>query len=284
MLFVILRSSSPVTVPKVLQVAHQTKRIRHKAGDDSELYQYVQYDTVQPQVKKGPRIIKLDDDAVDKDKYKPPENLIVHLSKIPMPELQPKVKHRSASDPASSGQKAKDSKEERRRREKEEKERERRRKEREKLDKGKGRASELGPAEAVARPANTSGSSSNRLTKRGSPSPSRLSPPGHTPAHRAHPTQPSPSPSQINNPSIYAAPPVMPPRRSPAPPNHTANLYPSHVPDTFHRPPGAYPMPQRPVSAYGGYMGPPPPQQQPVQPKPTTATSLMNGLLDKLRL
>ena len=97
MLFVILRSSSPVTVPKVLQVAHQTKRIRHKAGDDSELYQYVQYDTVQPQVKKGPRIIKLDDDAVDKDKYKPPENLIVHLSKIPMPELQPKVKNRSAS-------------------------------------------------------------------------------------------------------------------------------------------------------------------------------------------
>ena len=70
MLFVILRSSAPVTVPKVLQVAHQTKRIRHKAGDDSELYQYVQYDSVQPQVKKGPRIIKLDDDAVDKDKYK----------------------------------------------------------------------------------------------------------------------------------------------------------------------------------------------------------------------
>ena len=130
------------------------------------------------------------------------------------------------------------------------------------MDKGKGRASELGPAEAVARPVNTSSNSSNRLTKRGSPSPSRLSPPGHTPAHRAHPTQPSPSPSQINNPSIYAAPPAMPPRRSPAPPNHTANLYPSYVPDTFHRPPGAYPMPQRPVSAYGGYMGPPPPQQQ----------------------
>ena len=90
-----LRSSSPATVPKVLEVAHQAKRIRHRAGEEDELNQYVQYDTekvASPSGKKGPRIIKLDDDAGGKDKYKPPESLTVHLSKIPLPELQPKVK------------------------------------------------------------------------------------------------------------------------------------------------------------------------------------------------
>jgi hypothetical protein len=46
----------------------------------------VLYDTLEG--KKGPRRINLDDDV--KNKYAPPKNLTVHLSKIAMPELQPK--------------------------------------------------------------------------------------------------------------------------------------------------------------------------------------------------
>ena len=51
------------------------------------------------------------------------------------------------------------------------------------------------------------------------PSTNKLSKPAHTPAHLAHPYQPSPSPSQLGNPAIYTAPP--PPqqqRQSSAPP------------------------------------------------------------------
>ena len=88
MLFVTLQSTSAETVPKVLQVAHQTKRLWHHAGEEQELSQYVHYDKNPTPGKK--RIIKLDDDD-GKDKYKPPENLTVYLSKIPMPELQPKA-------------------------------------------------------------------------------------------------------------------------------------------------------------------------------------------------
>lgn len=92
-LFIVIRSSSPETVPKVLQVVHQTKSILHAAGEDDELYQYVHYDKddtrISPGGKKAPRVIKLDDGA---DKYQPPSSLTVHLSKIPMPELQPRVK------------------------------------------------------------------------------------------------------------------------------------------------------------------------------------------------
>jgi len=75
-------------VPKVLQVVEETKRIRYKAGlsEEAELHQYVLYDTREG--KKGPRRINLDDDM--KNKYAPPQNLTVHLSKISMPELQPK--------------------------------------------------------------------------------------------------------------------------------------------------------------------------------------------------
>lgn len=77
----------------MLQVVHQTKSILHASGEDDELYQYVQYDKDTPSGKKAPRIIKLDDGA---DKYQPPSSLTVHLSKIPMPELQPRMK---APDP-----------------------------------------------------------------------------------------------------------------------------------------------------------------------------------------
>lgn len=56
-------------------------------SEEAELHQYVLYDTKEG--KKGPRRINLDDDM--KNKYAPPQNLTVHLSKIAMPELQPKI-------------------------------------------------------------------------------------------------------------------------------------------------------------------------------------------------
>lgn len=55
--------------------------------EEEGLHQYVLYD--QKEARKGPRIINLDDDR--KNKYAPPKNLTVHLSKIAMPELQPKT-------------------------------------------------------------------------------------------------------------------------------------------------------------------------------------------------
>lgn len=106
MLFITVKSADAIQVPKVLQVVEETKRIRYKAGqqclffrfeiltylsfsglsDEEELHQYVLYDTQEG--RKGPRRINLDDDM--KNKYAPPKNLTVHLSKISMPELQPK--------------------------------------------------------------------------------------------------------------------------------------------------------------------------------------------------
>lgn len=89
MLFITVASASAEHVPKVLQVVEEAKRLRHKNGqDDDELYQYVRYDTER---QKGPRRINLDDDKQNKNQYKPPSSLTVHLSKIPMPELQPKA-------------------------------------------------------------------------------------------------------------------------------------------------------------------------------------------------
>jgi len=89
MLFITVKSAEAIQVPKVLQVVEETKRIRYKAGlsDEEEVHQYVLYDTLDG--KKGPRRINLDDGM--KNKYAPPKNLTVHLSKIPMPELQPRL-------------------------------------------------------------------------------------------------------------------------------------------------------------------------------------------------
>ena len=53
---------------------------------ESELHKYVVYDA---DAKKGPKRINLDDDKLN-NKYEPPTSLAVHLSKIPIPELQPK--------------------------------------------------------------------------------------------------------------------------------------------------------------------------------------------------
>ncbi|KAF9475223.1 hypothetical protein BDN70DRAFT_814447 [Pholiota conissans] len=98
MLFITVKSADAEDVPKVLQVVEETKRIRYKAGlsDEEELHQYVLYDTQEQ--KKGPRRINLDDEP--KDKYIPPKNLTVHLSKIPLPELQPKgtIKEKPTKD------------------------------------------------------------------------------------------------------------------------------------------------------------------------------------------
>ncbi|GAW05262.1 hypothetical protein LENED_007106 [Lentinula edodes] len=85
-LFVMIKSHTSLEVQKVVQVAEETKRIRHKAEDD--LHQYVIYDA---EAKKGPKRINLDD--TDKGKkpaaYVPPSSLCIHISKILMPELQP---------------------------------------------------------------------------------------------------------------------------------------------------------------------------------------------------
>ncbi|KAJ2912629.1 hypothetical protein MD484_g7784, partial [Candolleomyces efflorescens] len=90
MLFISVKSSAAEFVPKVLQIVEETKRIRYKEGldEETELHQYVLYDT---EKKKGPRRINLNDDAEEKARYAPPSSLIVHLSKIDMPELKPKT-------------------------------------------------------------------------------------------------------------------------------------------------------------------------------------------------
>lgn len=60
-----------------------------------DLHQYVSYDDV-PQAQvggKGKKVIKLDDEDKNKDKsstYKPPSRLLLRLSKIVIPELEPR--------------------------------------------------------------------------------------------------------------------------------------------------------------------------------------------------
>ncbi|KAJ7039198.1 hypothetical protein C8F04DRAFT_1087477 [Mycena alexandri] len=117
MLFITILSAGADQVPKVLQVVEQTKRIRHKAGLEDELHQYVLYDT---QTQKGPKRINLDDEGKSKKKYTPPENLTVHISKFPMPELQPQAKGGSDIRPPPTlvvETKSKESKKEQKKRE-----------------------------------------------------------------------------------------------------------------------------------------------------------------------
>ncbi|EJD48273.1 hypothetical protein AURDEDRAFT_101921 [Auricularia subglabra TFB-10046 SS5] len=89
LLYVVFRSGGPEEVPKVLAVAEAIKRLRHKAGIEQDLHLYPSYDEAP---RKGPKIIRLDDPTTGAANYKPPMNLTIHLSKIPMPELQPKPK------------------------------------------------------------------------------------------------------------------------------------------------------------------------------------------------
>ncbi|EIW79308.1 hypothetical protein CONPUDRAFT_59083 [Coniophora puteana RWD-64-598 SS2] len=137
MLFVTVRSSDSDHVPKVLQVVEETKRARHKAGIDKELHQYVVYDSALP-TQKGTRVIKLDDEPKDKSKfsgYTPPSSVAIHLSKIDIPELQPRSKYdsRPSMPSGSTVPPPNETKKERKEREKREKEQEK------KLKKGKGR-------------------------------------------------------------------------------------------------------------------------------------------------
>ena len=112
MLFISVRSADADQVPKVLRVVEEAKRLRYKAGmsltsafpqtrllmlrtghtGDPDIHQYVEYDTNEGVAsRKGPRIINLDDKERGKNKeYAPPKSLTIHLSKIDMPELQPR--------------------------------------------------------------------------------------------------------------------------------------------------------------------------------------------------
>ncbi|KAF9077965.1 hypothetical protein BDP27DRAFT_1207834 [Rhodocollybia butyracea] len=183
-LFVTIKSHTQLEVQKVVQVAEEVKRVRHKAGLEDDLNQYVVYDS---ESKKGPRRINLDDENKGKKPaaYVPPSSLCIHLSKIPMPELQPS-KANSHTVKESSPK-----------------------------IKRKSQRCWLIIANAftlVSPPSSpstaNSRSKSNRLSKHISPS--RTPSPPHVHSHQVHPHQPSPSPSQLNNPIIYAAPP--PPR------------------------------------------------------------------------
>lgn len=87
MLFISVRSEAAEQVPKVLAVVEELKRMRHKAGlPDDELHQYVVYDVKQP------KRINLDDPPAgpSAQSYQPPDSLMIHLSKIDMPELKPR--------------------------------------------------------------------------------------------------------------------------------------------------------------------------------------------------
>ncbi|KZT59885.1 hypothetical protein CALCODRAFT_421145, partial [Calocera cornea HHB12733] len=97
-LFIILRAQSLSTVPKCVQVAEATKRYIYRTTDeDDELHQYVTTDEKPDGRGKGKakHRINLNEPMRDtKHEYQylgPPQSLTIHLSKIPMPELQPKA-------------------------------------------------------------------------------------------------------------------------------------------------------------------------------------------------
>lgn len=276
MLYITVRSSSATTVPKVLQVVEQAKRLRHKSGEDEELHQYVLYDTdTSPPVgangKKAPKVINLNDDGNKvKGKYNPPSSLSVHLSKIPMPELAPKPKIDVSSQSKS---KKKEQPEE----------------EKPQAAKSKsfGRSSSLTRKTSKRHLRSPSDWTSNTLKKSSPPPPNNSTRPVsqnglRTPAHQPHPRQPSPSPSQLNNPFIYTAPPPRgrsPPRPTQPTLHPHANSHP--YPNAFYVP-GAHAsapgMPPRPVSAQNGA-----PSAQSPEPH-TSMTSVVTGLLDRFNI
>ncbi|KAL7280938.1 hypothetical protein ACG7TL_005887 [Trametes sanguinea] len=204
-------------------------------AEDEELYQYVIYDSRQasPQ-RKGPRRINLDDPepkspkGKDQARYAPPTSLTVHLSKIDMPELQPKATPTamrkasgsgagSTSPTVSRGGVPEISDKDKRRAEKESKKADKESKKSAKESKKGGKEKEPARDPVVVQ------QPSGKLNKPSTSAPSlpdRSSRPlstywgNHVPPHQTHPHQPSPSPSQLNNPMIYAAPPPPPPPRS----------------------------------------------------------------------
>ncbi|KZP01714.1 hypothetical protein CALVIDRAFT_594408 [Calocera viscosa TUFC12733] len=108
-LFIILRAQSITTVPKCVQVAEAIKRYIYRTSDsDEELHQYVTTDEKSDGKSKGKgkHRINLDQPVRDtKHEYQylgPPQSLTIHLSKIPMPELQPKAAPKPAPPPRVS--------------------------------------------------------------------------------------------------------------------------------------------------------------------------------------
>ncbi|OJA11972.1 hypothetical protein AZE42_07236 [Rhizopogon vesiculosus] len=252
MLFISICSSDASQVPKVLQVVEETKRIRHKAGD-KELYQYVLYDTttIPP---KGPKLINLDDKK-DKGKvkdYTPPNNIVVHLSKIDMPELQPRSAPSGGALGALNGQ-TKDGKTKESRRDQKEREK----KVKESSDKEQREMKKREKERATEKAKLRSKSSSPALASHISPHAASTSRRPQVHPHQSHSLQPSPSPA------IYSAPP-LPPRtlthRLVPPPNRHSRTYPG--PYHNHHPSNQY------------YL------ESPVSPLPPPSSSVK--LLDKL--
>ncbi|KAG6891230.1 hypothetical protein C0995_008482 [Termitomyces sp. Mi166 len=215
MLFVTIRSAAAEQVPKVLQVVQETKRIRHKAGEkhslvtsalpsvwvipdtgglglseEAELHQYVVYDDVK---KKGPRRINLDD-AKPTTAYTPPTSLTIHLSKIDMPELQPKaIPGERPSGSSATRDTFKDTSSKDDSPGKDSKPKDSIKKDEKKVSRPMTPTSSFGPA---------------KLTKHGrSSSPAARE---HAQFHdHSHPYQPSPSPPRLSIPSRpYAGPPA----------------------------------------------------------------------------
>lgn len=280
MLFISICSSDALQVPKVLQVVEETKRIRHKAGNfitfdcsfissplaDKELYQYVLYDTATTPTK-GPKIINLDDrNEKGKGKnYTPPSNIVVHLSKIDMPELRPRNTSliRTGEALGTLNERTKDGKTKESR--KDQKEREK--KVKESSDKERKEMKKREKERAAEKTKLRSKSSSPALASHISPHPASTSLRPHAHPYQSHSLQPSHSPSRFNSPVIYSAPP-LPPRM---PTHHLANRH-SHY--------ATYPVPSHNHHSSNQHhleplVSPPPP------PPPTSSAKLLDKLLWK---
>ncbi|PPR03224.1 hypothetical protein CVT26_008072 [Gymnopilus dilepis] len=269
MLFVTVKCSEAQHVPKVLQVVEETKRIRHKAGlsEEEELHQYVLYDTQEH--RKGPRRINLDDDA--KNKYTPPQNLTVHLSKIPMPELQPQGHPKEKSS-------------------KESKKKEEKKAGSANSDQPAWPAPSPSPVNQSTRPMTQGAKPTTKLQKPGQSS----SPRPHLHALQVHPGQPTPSPAQLNNPGIYAAPPPSRPSR-PTSSQGPFKFPEPQVPGGRSSSPNFYAgqTSSFPPSNWSGPMPPPPPPPQqsnstndntglpPSSPRTQKTSNVVHGLMDK---
>ncbi|KAF4593156.1 hypothetical protein EYR38_008868 [Pleurotus pulmonarius] len=288
-LFITIRSAGAEQVPKVVQVVEQTKRVRHKAGVEEEIHQYVLYDTIaSPQ--KGPRRIKLDgDDDKTKSKYTPPNSLTIHISKIPMPELQPK-----AAVPEKSAKDLK--KEEKERKDKEKKDlKEKERKDKDKEKKKEKKDHREGPKANT--PPSTPGPSTEASPP---PRPNKLTRPGqpHSSSSRVE-TPSAASLSHPSKPSRYSMQPPPRPSSSPAPPpnvngSYAQSFYGAYAPPP--RPPQSgytqnYPNTSHipsPANKWSGHPPPPPPNQynqpggQSVQNGAITPSNVVSGLLGLL--
>lgn len=61
-LFIILKSSTSSVVQRVVQIAEETKRLRHRSTDgEEELHQYLKWNEEGEPIKKGKKVIRLDD-------------------------------------------------------------------------------------------------------------------------------------------------------------------------------------------------------------------------------